>query len=127
MPQTGWPWTLVSLAIFQWRQHVEQVLTGAVCSGDDEDGLVAPGTQGVKPELVLVAACRRLVAMDLELEQWFSSRFWNAIVASGDGSGVEMVFFDEVAHDLVGKPANVLVTKNFLLFSCAAVHFILSL
>jgi len=65
---------LVSLEIFQRRRHVEQLLTGAACSGDDEDGHVAPVTQGVKPEPVLVAACRRLVAMDLELEQWFSSR-----------------------------------------------------
>jgi hypothetical protein len=34
------------------------------------------------------------------------------VVASGDDKSVEMIFFGDLARDLVGKPADVLVAKN---------------
>ncbi|KAM0865940.1 hypothetical protein ACQ4PT_042946 [Festuca glaucescens] len=46
-----------------------------------------------------------------------SPRFCLPVVASGDGASVEMVFFGDVARDLVGKPAEVLVAENCSLIS----------
>ncbi|XP_047043815.1 uncharacterized protein LOC124648024 [Lolium rigidum] len=46
-----------------------------------------------------------------------SPRFCLPLVASGDEVSVEMVFFGDVARDLVGKPAEVLVAENCSLIS----------
>ena len=44
-------------------------------------------------------------------------RFLILVVASEDGASVYMVFFGDVAQDLVGKPADVLLVENYSLVS----------
>jgi replication factor A1 len=39
-------------------------------------------------------------------------RFRVPIIASGDDSSVEMVFFGDIARDLVGKPVDVLLAES---------------
>lgn len=46
-----------------------------------------------------------------------SPRYRVPIVASGDGASVEMVFFGDIARDLIGKPVDVLLAESCALVS----------
>ena len=53
----------------------------------------------------------------IKLYSCFVLRFIIPVAASEDGPSVYMVFFGDMAEDLVGKPADVLLVENYSLVS----------